>query len=264
MLQQEIHSPVAFVSGSSRGIGRAIAIDLAKAGFDVVIHGRNSEKTTCHLKSLEQEINKLGRDVLIVQGSIDDAQFRNSLIENIFNRFSRLDCVVNNAGTASLRRGDLLDLQEDSYDHCLNINAKAMFFMCQNAAKAMLSENPLEDIPLTIINVTSCSSVILSPSRGDYCISKAAASMISQLFALRLAETPIRVFEIRPGIIKTDMTSVVSEKYDRLIASGLVPEKRWGKPEDISSAVTTLALGKFPYTVGQVINIDGGLYIRNF
>lgn len=260
----ERFKPVAFVSGSSRGIGRACAVALAKAGFNVAIHGRDSESSFEKLSVLKKEIVDCGTDSLIVQGSVNDKKFRDSVLEKIISKFGRLDCVVNNAGTAPLKRGDLLDASEESFDYCIDINTKALFFMCQNAAKVLLNQTPLANYPLCIINITSCSAFILSTSRGDYCMSKAAASMASQLFALRLADSPVRVFEIRPGIIKTDMTKPVQEKYDDLISHGLVPEKRWGIPEDIAKSVVAMATGQMPYTVGQILNIDGGLNIRNF
>lgn len=260
----ELVRPVAFVTGSSRGIGRACAVSLAQEGFNLVIHGRSSNETSQRLESLSRELSDMGAETLILQGEISDRSFREHAFDEIRARFNRLDCMVNNAGTASLRRGDLLEVKEDSYDHCQDVNTKAMFFMCQQAALMMLKQEPIKNFALSIINITSCSAGILSVSRGDYCISKAAASMVSRLFALRLAKTAVRVFEIRPGIIETDMTSVVSEKYTNLIANGLVPEGRWGVPDDIAKSVVAIALGSMPFTVGQIINVDGGLYLHNF
>lgn len=258
--------PVAFVSGSSspRGIGKACAKALALAGFNIVIHDLESKNNADNLFFIKKELEELGAEVFIVQGSVTQKLFRDTLFKKIISKFGRIDCVVNNAGTASLRRGDLLDVLEDSFDHCLDINTKALFFMCQNAAKELLKQKPLENYPLCIINITSCSASILSPSRGDYCVSKAAASMVSQLFALRLANTNIKVFEIRPGIIQTDMTLPVKDKYDNLIENGLVPENRWGIPNDVAKAVRAMATGQIPYTVGQIFHIDGGLNIRSF
>ena len=258
--------PVAFISGSSnpRGIGKACAKALALAGFDIIIHGLETKNNLENLISIKEELKEIGSEVYIAQGSITQKSFRDNIFLDIISRFGRLDCVVNNAGTASLRRGDLLDVLEDSFDHCIDVNTKALFFMCQNAAKVLLKQKPLENYPLCIINITSCSAVILSTSRGDYCISKAAASMVTQLFALRLANTNVKVFEIRPGIIQTDMTLPVKDKYDDLISNGLVPENRWGIPDDIAKAVVAMATGQIPYTVGQIFNIDGGLNIRSF
>ena len=256
--------PVAFVTGSSRGIGRECAIQLAKAGFDLVVHGRFSEKTHSLLFKLSEEIKGLDADCLIVQGAVDDVNFRDTVFDIVLKHYGRLDCMVNNAGTASLVRGDMLEMQEDTYDHCQNINTKGLFFMCQKAANILLQQKEVSDFGLSIVNVTSCSAAILSPSRADYCISKAAASMATQMWALRLADTPVRVFEIRPGIIQTDMTSVVHDKYTNLINNGLVPQRRWGYPQDVARAVVTAACNLLPYTVGQIIDVDGGLHIRNF
>ncbi len=256
---------VAFVTGSSRGIGYECAKQLAQNGYNIVIHGRNSESSFERLKKIKKEIELLGSNCEIIQGNIDNLDFISQSLQFIKDKFGRLDLLVNNAGVAALRRGDLLDVMEDSYDYCLDINAKSLFFSCQTFAKYMLDLSAkLKEYSPKIINITSCSSHILSPSRGEYCVSKAAASMVTQLFALRLAATPIKVYEIRPGIIKTDMTSVVEEKYNTLIRNGLVPEKRWGLPFDIAKCVIGITKNYVPYTVGQIINIDGGLNIRNF
>lgn len=257
---------VAFITGSSRGIGYECAKQLAIAGFDVVIHGRESEKSTERLLACKKEIEQFNVKCEIVQGNIDNLDFINKALTLIKEKFGRLDLLVNNAGVAALRRGDLLEVKEDSYDYCLDINAKSLFFCCQAFANFMLGKASTlgEDYAPKIVNVTSCSAAILSPSRGEYCVSKAAASMVTQLFALRLAETPIKVYEIRPGIIKTDMTSVVEDKYTKLIGEGLVPERRWGLPQDIAKCIVGIAHEYMPYTVGQIINVDGGLNIRNF
>ena len=264
MKSNSFFRPVAFVTGSSRGIGYECAKQLAQRGFDLVIHGRSSDKTHNLLLTLSEEIKSLGADCLIVQGGIDDANFRNTVFDIVLKHYGRLDCMVNNAGTASLVRGDMLEMQEDTYDHCQNINAKGLFFMCQKAANILLQQKEVSAFGLSIVNVTSCSAAILSPSRADYCVSKAAASMATQMWALRLADTPVRVFEIRPGIIQTDMTSVVHDKYTNLINNGLVPQRRWGYPQDVARAVVTAACNLLPYTVGQIIDVDGGLHIRNF
>ena len=263
MADNNVH-PVAFVTGSSRGIGCECAKQLAKEGFNLVIHGRSSEKTSLKLTDLAKEIKSYGRDCMIVQGGVDDAEFRDTVFDSILKHYGRLDCLVNNAGTASLVRGDMLEMHEDTYDHCQNINAKALFFMCQKAANIFLKQENIKSCGFSIVNITSCSASILSTSRGDYCISKAAASMATQLWALRLADTPVRVYEIRPGIIQTDMTSTVHDKYTTLINNGLAPQRRWGLPSDVAKAVVTSACCCLPYTVGQIIDVDGGLHIRNF
>ncbi|TCL06074.1 MULTISPECIES: 3-ketoacyl-ACP reductase [Sodalis] len=251
--------PVAFITGSTRGIGKSCAVALARAGFNVAINGRDNEEGRQRQQALVAELQQYGIDALACAGDVADLNSQQSMIDAIVHRWGRLDCLVNNAGTAALRRGDLLDVTLESYDHCQNINSRAMFFLCQKAARQMLSQGGLNAAYRCIINITSCSAHILSISRGEYCVSKAAASMVTQLFALRLADEGIGVYEIRPGIIETDMTQGVKPKYDQLIADGLVPMRRWGQPEDISRVIQSIAAGQLPFTVGQVIDVDGGL-----
>lgn len=256
--------PVALVTGSTRGIGKSCAVALARAGFNVAVNGRDSQEGRQRQQALVAELELHGIEAMSCPGDVADLDLQQSMLDAIINRWGRLDCLVNNAGTAALSRGDLLDVSLESYEHCQNINSRAMFFFCQKAARQMLGQGQLANQHRSIINITSCSARILSISRGEYCVSKAAASMVTQLFALRLAEEGIGVYEIRPGIIETDMTQAVKPKYDQLIAGGLVPMKRWGQPEDIAQVIGAIAGGQLPFTVGQVIDVDGGLSKPHF
>lgn len=258
------NKPVALITGSTKGIGRGCAIALAKKGFNVAINGRNNEESINEQQLLVKELQSLGGDALACTGDVSDLLIQTHLLDKIINKWGRLDCLVNNAGTGAKQRGDLLDITPENYDYCQNINTKSMFFLSQKAAKLMLSQGEITKQHRSIINITSCSAQTLSISRSEYCISKAAASMATQLLALRLAEEKIGVYEIRPGIIATDMTKAVKPKYDALIANGLVPMKRWGQPEDIANIVTAAALGLMTYTIGQIFEIDGGLCKLHF
>ena len=259
-----MRKPVALITGSSRGIGFACACQLAKSGFDIVNNSRNSQSDDHDLLLAKTEIQKLGAKCVIAQGDISVIAEHENIIKNVLQNFETIDCLVNNAGTGAKKRGDLLQLTEDSWDYCLNLNAKGLFFLSQKVAKLMLDDSLKTDVNKIIINITSCSAKILSPNRAEYCVSKAAASMATQLLALRLADTNVKVFEIRPGIIKTDMTLPVKDKYDALITDGLVPERRWGDPNDVSQIVSMLALNPMPYMVGQIFDVDGGLHFHSF
>lgn len=256
--------PVALVTGSTRGIGRQCAIELARKGFNVAINGRDTPEGHIRQQELVELLSQYGADALACPGDVAELEHHQPILENILTRWGRLDCLVNNAGTAAKQRGDMLEVTAENYQYCLDINARAMFFLTQRAANIMLQQGEINGQHRSIVNITSCSASILSVNRAEYCVSKAAASMITQLFALRLAEEGIGVYEIRPGIIDTDMTRVVKPKYDRQIADGLVPMKRWGETQDIAQVVHSVAAGKLPFTVGQIINVDGGLNIPHF
>lgn len=252
--------PVALVTGASRGIGRAIAVQLARMGYFAVINFRSDAKAAA---DAQQEIVRQGGSCECVQADIAQAADRRRLLEHIKSSRGRLDLLVNNAGIAPLRRQDLLYTDEESYDRVMNTNLKGPFFLTQQAALWMMEQkknNPQR--AFRIINISSISAYASSTTRGEYCISKAGLSMMTQLFADRLAEFDIGVYEIRPGIIQTDMTAAVKEKYDRLIAEGLTPQKRWGRPEDVAQAVAAAAEGRLDFSTGQVINVDGGFHLR--
>lgn len=244
---------VAIVTGSTRGIGRAIADVLWDAGYLVVYSGTGTERPA-HLKAEKP----------YVQCDIACAEMRENIITQTISQYGRIDVLVNNAGVAPSVRMDVLSTTEESYDRVMGINLRGTFFMCQLAAKAMLSlqENLHEAYHPRICNITSISAYTTSVNRAEYCIAKAGLSMVTQVFADRLAAAGIPVFEIRPGIIETDMTSGVLTKYTDLIANGLLPIPRMGKPEDVANAVLAACSGQLDYSTGQVLNADGGFHIR--
>ncbi|MCR4438054.1 MAG: 3-ketoacyl-ACP reductase [bacterium] len=251
---------VALITGGARGIGRGIAEALARIDFDIVVddvwEAKEAEQTV-------QALQNLGAEVLYVQADISKAEERARLVEACRARFGRLDLLVNNAGVAPAQRVDILEATEESFDRVLFINLKGPYFLTQAVAKWMI-EQKQQDATRSpkIVNISSISAYASSPSRGEYCISKAGVSMMTILFADRLAQYGINVYEIRPGIIATDMTKAVKDKYDALIAQGLTPIARWGSPEDIGKAVAAIASGAFPFSTGEVINVDGGFHLR--
>ena len=237
---------VAAVTGSTRGIGRAIADALENEGYTVV---RSGTKPVNGENYIPCDISK--------------TEERERFFDEMHRRFGRLDLLVNNAGVAPRERLDILQTTEESYDHVLDVNLKGTFFMCQRAANYMLAlQAKLENYQPRIINISSISAYTSSTNRGEYCISKAGVSMVTRLFADRLAEYDIPVFEIRPGIILTDMTAGVKEKYEKLIDEGLTPIRRLGKPEDVADCVLALSSGRLDFAAGQVIDADGGFHLR--
>ena len=257
MQESKTGRPVALVTGAARGIGRGCAMALARAGFDLVLCDREGEEE----RRLLGEVSAVA---VTVHADVADITRHEALIGTAVDRFGRLDCVVNNAGVGVLRRGDLLEVTPESYDRCQAVNTRAVFFLCQAAARAMLAQEALEGRHRSIINITSSNAVAVSVARGEYCVSKAGASMVTRLFALRLAERGIGVYEIRPGVIETSMTEPAKEFYDERIAQGLVPMGRWGYPADVAATAVAMAEGRLPYTVGQAISVDGGLIIPRF
>ena len=256
-------NPTALITGASRGIGRGIALALAKSGtHDLVINyaGNEAAANECRALCLDAGAGRIRAE--ICQGDISIAGDRARILDFVRSSSGRLDLLVNNAGVAPNVRADLLDAGEESFDRLISINLKGPYFLTQAAAKWMIGCPPLADFPRAVVNVTSISAYTASVNRGDYCIAKAGLSMMTKLFAARLAEYGIGVYEIRPGVIETDMTGAVKEKYDKLFAGGLTPINRWGRPEDIGRAVTAVASGAFPYSTGEVINVDGGFHLR--
>lgn len=251
---------IALVTGGARGIGFGIAKELAAAGFNLALCGRkNGEDVIDAVKELEA----LGAEVFYVRADIAVAADRENLIREIMDHYRGLHVLVNNAGIAPKVRADILEASEESFDALLGTNLKGPYFLTQAAANCMAAQykkNP--DFRGSIIFVTSCSATVVSVNRGDYCLSKAALAMAVQLYAARMAEFGVNVYEIRPGVIKTDMTAGVTAKYDKLIAGGLTLEKRWGTPADIGKAAAALAAGAIPYATGQVLKIDGGMTVQ--
>ena len=263
-------NPVSLITGASRGIGRGIALELAKLGHDLVInYAGNVEAARKTAEDCIAGAKAAGKTIRaeICQADISVGADRAKLILFTQEKFGRLDLLVNNAGVAPTVRADLLDASEESFDRLISINVKGPYFLTQLAARWMIEQTqsthhaPRTTLP-KIITISSISAYTASTNRGDYCVSKAALSMLTPLFASRLAEHGINVYEIRPGVIATDMTGAVKEKYDKLIADGLTPIQRWGTPEDIGRAVTAIASDAFPFSTGEVINVDGGFHLR--
>ena len=269
---------MALITGASRGIGRGIALALAKLNHNLVLNfvanHSAAEETAAACRSLAQAAGH-PIQAAICQADIGRTADRERLIDFTRRTFGRLDLLVNNAGVAPAVRADLLDATEESFDRLLATNAKGPFFLTQLAARWMIEQRqatasptpasesaPVNTYRPKIVTISSLSAYTASTTRGDYCISKAALAMLTPLFAARLAEHGINVYEIRPGIIATDMTGPVREKYDRLIADGLTPLPRWGTPEDVGKAVAALALDWLPFSTGEVINVDGGFHLR--
>lgn len=248
---------VVLITGGSRGIGYGVALQLARAGFDIVINGvRDASAVTAQIAELE----KAGAKALYCQANISVPGDRARMLAEINGFFGRLDVLVNNAGIAPRERKDILEATEESFSELIDTNLKGPYFLTQAVAKWMIAQKGAgNEFGGCIVNISSISAVVASINRGEYCVAKAGVSMATQLFAVRLAEHNIPVYEIRPGIIHTDMTAGVTEKYDRLIEGGLTLQKRWGYPEDVAKAVLALVQGFLPYSTGQIINVEGGL-----
>lgn len=250
----------ALVTGGSRGIGFGIARALAVGGYNLAINGVRPEQDA--INSLN-ELKSFDIDAIYCQGNIGEKDDRERIIQKAFNHFDSIEVLVNNAGIAPAVRKDILELDEENYDRLLDTNLKGTFFFTQQVANLMLKKKSLDlSYSPCIITITSISSEVASVNRGEYCMAKAGLSMMTKLFATRLGEFNIPVYEVQPGIISTDMTSGVREKYDKLISDGLTIDKRWGTPEDIGRIVAALAKGDIPYSTGQVIHADGGMGVR--
>lgn len=255
-----ISNRVAIVTGASRGIGNAIATRLSGEGYAIVAVGTSElDAVTANFEAIRQT----GAPWTYVQADVSSAEGRNRIVQTALGQFERIDVLVNNAGVAPKTRMDILDTTEESFDRVLGINLKSTFFLSQAVANIMrrqVAEMP--GFSPKIVNISSISAYTSSTQRAEYCISKAAISMVTLLFADRLAADGINVYEVRPGVINTDMTSVVKGKYDALIEDGLTPIKRWGQPDDVAKAVSVLCSGLLDFSTGEVINVDGGFHIR--
>jgi 3-oxoacyl-[acyl-carrier protein] reductase len=251
---------VAIVTGASRGIGRGIATALGQQGWTVVINYRGNAAAA---QESANEVSAAGGRALIMQADIGAAAERDGLVTATLDKLGRIDLLVNNAGMAPRQRADLLQMSENSFDEVMSVNLKGPFFLTQQVAKAMIDLiQQGKVVTPKIINIGSISAYTASINRGEYCISKAGMGMMTALFAERLAEYGILVYEVRPGVINTDMTSGVKARYDNLIESGLTPVKRWGEPDDVARAVLAIADGYLPFSTGEVINVDGGFHLR--
>jgi NAD(P)-dependent dehydrogenase (short-subunit alcohol dehydrogenase family) len=252
------------VTGGSRGIGRGISIELAKVGFDLVINYVNNEASANDTRAAALAASTREQTgIEICKADIAKPDHRTRLLAFTRERFGRLDLLVNNAGVSG-ERIDILQAGEESFDRLIDVNLKGPYFLTQEAARWMIaqkSDQPCDYSP-SIVNITSLSAYAASVNRGDYCVAKAGLAMMTKLFAARLASEGVNVYEIRPGIIATDMTSVVKEKYDELIERGITPIKRWGMPEDVGRAVAAIATGNLRFSTGEVINVDGGFHLQ--
>jgi 3-oxoacyl-[acyl-carrier protein] reductase len=266
-MAEESPIPVVLVTGASRGLGRGVALHAAKLGCSVAInYAKNSAAAEEAVRLCEQQ-RKLHRQRFVaLQADVAVAADRSRLIEQTMDRFGRIDALVSNAGVAPLVRADITETSEESFDRVVKTNLYGPFFLIQRVVQYWLEgkPTPLLDGGFKIIIVSSVSANTVSTNRGEYCVSKAGLAMVTQLWAVRLANEGIQVFELRPGIMETDMTGAVKEKYDRLIGNGLVPMRRWGQPDDVGKAVAAILEGRFPYTTGDIFNIDGGMQLRAF
>lgn len=247
---------VALVTGASRGIGRGIALALAGAGHDVVVNYVNNAEAAA---AVVEQAQRCGVRALAVRADVALAADRDRLVAAAYDEFGRVDLLVNNAGVAPSVRADILDATEESFDRVLDINLKGPYFLTQLVARRMIEQG---GPPGKIVIISSISAYAASVNRGDYCLAKAGLAMMTTLYAARLAEHGITVCEIRPGIVATDMTDAVRERYDRLIADGLTPIRRWGQPEDVGKAVVAVATDLLPFSTGHVIDVDGGFHLR--
>jgi 3-oxoacyl-[acyl-carrier protein] reductase len=253
-------SRAALVTGGSRGIGRAICLELGRLGYGVVV---NYATRADAAERVVAEVVAAGGRAVAARGDVGAADDRADLIRRTLAEFGRLDLLVNNAGITSQGRKDILEATEESWDTVFDTNLKGPFFLTQQAANEMIRQIEARSIPDgKIINISSISAYTVSLNRADYCMSKAAMAMMTRLYAQRLAEHGIGVFEISPGVIASDMTAPVREKYDRLIAEGLWPIRRWGQPDDIAKAVRAIVTDCFPFSTGQCFHVDGGFHIR--
>lgn len=251
----------AIVTGASRGIGYETALRLAAEGFDVAALSLPDPE---RLAELKQAVLAFKRKFQAYELDISLIESHQQVIEQIYQDFGSVECLVNNAGVSVLSRGDLLDVSIESFDRCFNLNTRGTFFLTQAIAKRMSKASPVDSTYRSIIFITSSNAVAATVERGEYCMSKTALSMACKLFAIRLAEYGIGVFEVQPGLILTEMTAPSKEKYDILIAKGMTIEQRWGLPEDVARVVQTMACGQLPYTVAQEVRVDGGLMITRF
>lgn len=250
---------VALITGAGRGIGLGIAMALAGERWDLAIMDIHPDEVV--LPALT-ELRNQGSDVLYCRADVTDAEARAETLEAVRDRFGQLNALVNNAGVAPRVRADILEATEESYDWVMDINLKGPYFLTQGVARWLVAQKQADaDFWGCIVNISSISATVASPSRGEYCISKAGVSMATQLWAARLGEFDLPVYEVRPGVIQTEMTKAVQEKYDKLIGEGLMLQQRWGYPEDIGKAVAALVRGDFPYSTGQVIMVDGGMTV---
>lgn len=265
MSEKSAETPVVLVTGASRGLGRGIALSLARDGKSVAVHyASNRAAADETVRDCEQSAKSPSQRFVAVGGNVGDAADRARIVAETLSAFGRIDALVNNAGVAPRVRADIVDATEESFDEVIGINLKGPYFLSQAVVRTWLARPGAARLPggYKLIFVSSISAYMASTNRGEYCISKAGLAMASKLWASRLVADGIQVFEIRPGIMATDMTAGVKEKYDKLIAEGLVPQKRWGTGDDVGQAVLALLEGRFPFSTGDVLNVDGGMHLQ--
>ena len=251
---------VALVTGGTRGIGLGIATELARAGFDLAVNGLREEAA---VNSVLDDLREYGTQIAYFQGDISSKTDRQKLVEAVFKLFERINVLVNNAGIAPPERRDILEATEESFELVMNTNLQGPYFLTQMVANRMIDTRMrVSEEFYCIINVSSVSASVASINRGEYCISKAGIAMATKLWAARLGEFDIPVYEIQPGVIRSDMTSGVTEKYDKLFQDGLAIQQRWGLPEDVGKVAAAMATGSLPYSTGQVVMVDGGMTIQ--
>ena len=254
------NKPVAVITGASRGIGRSVAIALAAEGYDIAAIARSVDSEG--MENLALEVERKESQFFPIGLDISCTSCQKEVVTNILERYGRIDILINNAGVAPLQRNDILDMTEESYERVMNINLKGPVFFAQKIAKEMIwLKQQINDYRPVIVFMSSVSAVRSTTNRAEYCISKSGLSMASTVFADRLSKEGILVFEVRPGIIQTEMTAKIKDKYDKLISEGLVPQKRWGLPEDIGKAVASISRGDWNFSTGMVFEISGGLNI---
>jgi 3-oxoacyl-[acyl-carrier protein] reductase len=255
----------ALVTGASRGLGRGIAQALTRDGLDLAIHyGSNRAAAETTLAACRELVARPEQTLALVSGDISRTDDRRRIVEEALAALGRLDALVNNAGIAPRVRADILEATEESFDELIAVNLKGPYFLSQLMARHWLGQRGGSRLPdgYKLVFVSSASAALASINRGDYCVSKAGLAMAAKLWAARLASDGVQVYELRPGIMATDMTAAVKDKYDRMIADGLVPQGRWGTAEDVGRAVSTLLKGGLPFSTGQVVNVDGGLHLE--
>lgn len=255
--------PIALVTGSRRGIGRAIAVELGRAGFDVAL---TDAVASDELDQAVAEVEKTGvRAIAVVSDLADIDSHQGTLLDIEARLDGTIDCLVNNAGVSVISRGDLLDVTPESFDRCIAVNTRGTFFLTQAFARHFLARSRPSVAPHpSVITITSSNAVAASPLRSEYCVSKAGLSMATTLFSLRLAEHGVSVYEVQPGLIETEMTAPSRARYDAQMEQGLTAIKRWGAPQEVATTVRTLATGGLPYSVGQAIRVDGGLLVTKY
>jgi 3-oxoacyl-[acyl-carrier protein] reductase len=251
------HRRAVLVTGGRRGIGRGIALAFAAEGYDVVVNDIVDDEAVVETR---REVATFGVALEFIEADIADLQAHPALVQRAFEAFGGIDVLVNNAGISVRKRGDMLDVSAESFDALMAVNLRGPFFLTQAIARRWLEEGTAA--PKTIINISSANATMVSLNRAEYCLAKTGVAMMTKLYAARLAEVGIGVFEIRPGIIRTDMTAVAKERYDAAIADGIAPIKRWGEPQDVGAAAVALASGAFPFSTGDAFHVDGGLHIQ--